>query len=601
MGRLVYAVAASAAFCTPLAAAPARADEPNAQITGDLPDDLRAAIAQAIGESERPIENRFEARRRARAAAEDAIAVLRSEGYYAYVVEPEIGEGDAPPATVHVTPGARFVFADPALRWVGEPPEPQAAEAATRALGLAPGRPGRAPDVIAAEGRAVAAVQQLGYADAAAQPREVVVDHADTTVRPTFRIASGPLVRLDGIRLVTRGRTRTGWVQRLAPWRSGQTYDPDDVAELERRLLDANVYESVTVALAPVGEETPDGLRPIVVSLAERRPRTLELGGSYATAEGAGLEARWTRYNLLRRADTVSLMGRASNVDSRAEASVALPHWMRPTQTLTATAGAYRTRTDAFDETGVGIRADVQRRFGRSLFSFIGGSYLTVGASLDLSRTNELRVGTLTPLGRDIVTAAGLLDLALDRSDDPLDPRRGWRVSARAEPTLLTGEVTVPYLRLQAQGSGYLPIGARARTVLAGRLRVGSIVNGTIPQIPASRRFFAGGGGSVRGFPYQAVGPRLADNTPQGGASLLEASAEVRHDVLGPWGVAAFVDGGAIGTDQLPGFDDLSIGAGVGIRYNLSFGPIRVDFATPVKKRRREAPFQVYVSIGQSF
>jgi translocation and assembly module TamA len=453
---------------------------------------------------------------------------------------------------------------------------------------------------VAAEGRAVAAIQKRGYADARAEPREVIVDHADHSVRPTFRLAAGDLVRLDGVRLITEGRTDPRWVSRLAPWAAGEPYDPEDVAELERRLLDAGVYESVTVALAPRAQTDEEGRRPVIVSLAERKPRTIELGGSYATEEGLGAEARWTRYNFLGRADTLSLLARASNLDSRLEATLALPHWRHPQQTLTAAAAAYRVRTDAYDETGVGVRTDVTRRFGRTSF-LTQGSFLTYGASLDFSRTEELRPQELTPLGRDLVTAALLGAFAVDRSDDPLDPRRGWRATARAEPTFIVGDDSIAFLRLQTQGSGYLPLDGQARSVLAARVRVGTMLNGQIPAVPASRRFYAGGGGSVRGFGYQAVGPRLADNTPQGGLSLLETSLEARHRITEKWEVAAFVDAGTVGSDQIPDFNDLAVGAGVGIRYHLGFGPIRVDVAVPVTDRRGASPFQIYVSLGQSF
>lgn len=451
--------------------------------------------------------------------------------------------------------------------------------------------------MIAAEGRVVAAVQKRGYADAAADPREVVVDHADASVSPNYRLRSGALVRLNGVEVVSDGRTRPAWVQGLAPWKSGDVYDPDDVAELERRLLDASVFDSVTVALAPLEKLTPDGLRPVIVSLAERKKRTIELGASYATTEGTGLDARWTRYNALGRADTLSVFGRLSDLDSRLGVEVSLPHWRRPDQTLKGSTQGYDVRTNAYDETGVGVRLDVQRRFTKT-------SYVTVGASADYSKTEEIRVRTLQPLGRDLVTIGLLGDAALDRSDDPLDPKRGWRLNVRGEPTVIFGrQANVPYLKVTAQGTYYQPVTRQGRTILAGRLRLGSILNGGIPSIPAPRRFYAGGGGSVRGFGYQAVGPRLddIDDTPLGGLSLMEASAEVRHAVVGPWGFAAFVDAGAIGTNRFPTVRDLSIGAGVGLRYNLGFGPIRIDVATPVNNRKGRAPFQLYVSIGQSF
>jgi translocation and assembly module TamA len=593
LARTLYAVVAATAVCLTLAPQ-AWAAQPRATVTGELPADLRAAIVRAIGESDRPIDNRFEARRRAEGAAEDALAVLRSEGYYAAIVEPEVGEGDAPTASVLVTPGPRFVLAPPRIEWVGAPPDAASIAAAQGALALTPGAPGRAADVVAAEGRAVAAVQKRGYADIKAQPREVIVDHATHTVEPTYRLAAGALSRLDGIELTSKGRTHGAWLQHLAPWKRGDLYQPRDVAELERRLLDTGVYDSVTVGLAPAGQLTPDGLRPVVVSLAERKRHTLSVGASYGTTEGPGADVTWTTYGVLGRADTLSVFAKASKLDSRTGVDLSLPHWRMADQTLASEIAAYKQTTDAYDSTGFGGHIDAQRHFTKT-------SYLTLGVSLDFSRTNELKPGTLTSLGRDVATFGTLAELALDHSSDPLDPRSGWRLSGRAEPTLLAGKGTVPYLKVQAQGSYYWPFGAQQQTVLAARVRLGSILNGTVGDIPAPQRFFAGGGGSVRGFAYQAVGPRLPDNTPQGGLSLGEASLELRHRLTDKWGLVAFVDAGAVGSHSILDVSDPGVGAGLGVRYNLGFGPIRVDLATPVAGRHGGAPIQIYVSIGQAF
>ena len=591
MGRLLYAVAASAALCAP---GLADAAEPKATIQGEMDPELRTTIQRVIGDTDKPIENRFEARRRARAAAEDAIAVLRSEGYYGYQVEPDVSEADPPKPVVQIAPGPRFTLGGMSLEWQGEAPPADVDAAAREALALHPGLPGRASDVIAAEGRVVATVQKRGYADAVAEPREVIVDHADHTVRPTYKIAAGRLVRLDGLDITSGGRTNPVWLRKLAPWNSGDAYDPDDVAELERRLLDTSVYDSVTVALAPPEKTTADGLRPVVVSLAERKKRTIEAGGSYATTDGFGVNARWTHYNRLHRADTIALYGTLSELDSRLGVDVSLPHWRRPQQTLKVGGSAYREQTDAYDESGVETHADITRRYGKT-------SYVTVGGSVTASRSDELKAGTLTTLGRDLITLQTLGDVLLDRSNDPLNPTHGWRLSARLEPTLILGDTNLPYLRAVAQGTYYQALDKQAKTVLAGRLRLGRILNGTVDQIPASQRFYAGGGGSVRGFPYQGVGPRLADNTPRGGVFLFESSFEVRRDLTQRWGFAAFVDAGAVGSSGPIDFQDLAVGAGVGVRYNLGFAPIRVDIATPVARRRGEPPIQVYVSIGQSF
>ena len=225
--RAYFARAVLSAVLASLIATAALAAEPKAVVEGDLDRALRQEIQRAAGDAKRRPDSPFEARRRAREAAQDILATLRSEGYYGSTVEPDVSEGDPPRAIVRVVAGPRFHLQDPAVQWVGPPPAPAAAATGVAAMGLSNGAPGRAADVVAAEGRVVAVVRKRGYADAAAQPREVIVDHADDTVRPTYKISSGPLVHLDSIELVTKGRTNPRWVRALAPWKAGAVYDPD--------------------------------------------------------------------------------------------------------------------------------------------------------------------------------------------------------------------------------------------------------------------------------------------------------------------------------------------------------------------------------------
>jgi translocation and assembly module TamA len=575
---------------TALTAWPALAEEPKAAVRGEIPEDLRDAIRQGMGEAPRPPATRLEARRRARDAAEDVIAVLRSQGYYGYMVEPDVTEAEPGQPYVEVTPGPQFLLADPHIAWQGDDPPEEIQGVGVAAMQLLPGEPGRAGDIIAAEGRITAAVQKLGYADVITNPREVIVDHADHTVRPEFRITPGELVRMDGIDLKTTGRTNPEWVRTLSPWTEGDVYDPEAVAELERRLLDVGVYESVTVSLAPK-EGAVNGLRPVVVSLSDRPRSTIELGAGYSTTEGIGIDGRYLRYNRFGRADTLSLLFRFAEIERRLEGELSLPHWRRAQDTLKFGGGVFQELTDAYDEVGVNAHIDLTRRKTKT-------TYRTFGLALDLTSTDE-RVPVVRQ--RDLATITGLGILALDRSDDPLNPKRGWRVEGRAEPTLSLGNDTSAYLRVQGQGSLYYPLGEEARTVLAGRLKIGSVVGGSLANIPAARRLYAGGGGSVRGYAYQGVGPRLPDNTPIGGLFVFEASGEVRHNFGNRWGGVVFVDIGGVSSTEMPDFSNVSAGVGAGVRYDLGFGPIRADIAVPLSKRDGDPSYQIYLSIGQSF
>jgi translocation and assembly module TamA len=586
VGRSWAAIHAALAISL-VAPAAAHAAEPKAVVQGDLDRNLKAEIQRAVGTSKAHAESRVDARRRAREAAADAIAVLRSEGYYDYAIEPDVSEGDTPTSIVRITPGPRSVLGVAEIVWDGPPPDAASAAAAEKALALKPGAPGRAADVVAAEGRVTATLHDKGYADAGVHPRRVVIDHEDHTLAPTYHVVAGTLVRLDGVRVITHGRTRPDWVGALAAWKKGDVYAPAKVAKLEQRLRDAGVFNSVTVSLAPE-DESVQGLRPVVVSLADRPPHTIELGAGYSTSEGAGATAKWSVYNVLGRADTLTVTARLAQIQQKLDGELDLPDWRRADQIFKVGGDVFGDDTQAYNDKGLGLRANVERHYTRTTFISFGGA-------LDAVNTREKTSINPNgiPVGEDLklLIVSGLAGFALDRSDDPLNPTRGWRVQAEADPTYVTGDRTLPYLKLQGQAAGYVSFDPDANTVLAGRVKLGSILGGSIPAVPADRRFFAGGGGSVRGFGYQKVGPQLIDGTPVGGASLFESSVEVRQHVTGPWGVVGFA----------PDFRQLDVGAGVGVRYNLGFAPLRLDIATPITRRKGDPWAELYISIGQSF
>ncbi len=585
------AAAAAASFVVGSAeAAPKRAPlQPRAQVQGVADRTLRAGLQRAAGEATGDPVNRVEARRRARQAAESITALLRSDGYYDATVTADIGEGEHAKGVVQVETGPLTRLLAPQVQWVGAAPSTAAEASARAAVKLKPGDPGRAPDVIAAEGRAVAALAQAGYADAHAAPREVVVDHADHSMRPSFKIAAGALVRMDGMQLTGRTRTEKRWLRRLAPWKTREVYKPADVAELERRLIDTGVYDSVTVALAP--HPNADGLRPVVVGLSDRAKNALSLGVGYSTTEGVLADTTYSIFNVLHRADTVTFLAKAQTIDTRLGVTESLPDFLNPGQTLRVGPDAFRNVDPAYTAQGGELVADLTQRYGRY-------SFLTKGLSFVYSQIDDHELGRL-----DIYSIRPLLAGSLDHTDNVLNATHGYKLDARAEPIYVFGQENLVYLKLQVQGSTYLPMDAAGDRVLALRAQAGSIIGGQIPQVPASDRFFAGGGGTVRGYGYQNVGPHYSDNTPQGGLSLIDGTIELRQRIAGPLGGVVFLDSGTVGSQATPSFSHIASSVGVGVRYDLGFAPVRVDIATPLNRPSGAAqpPIQVYLSVGQSF
>jgi translocation and assembly module TamA len=222
----------------------------------------------------------------------------------------------------------------------------------------------------------------------------------------------------------------------------------------------------------------------------------------------------------------------------------------------------------------------------------------SVGAELLASREKDIFGGQIVRGDRTYFIGALPTNLTYDGSDDLLNPTRGFRLGARFSPEISAQGSAFGYARAQIDGSLYVPAGEKL--VLASRIRVGSILGSNVDRIAPSRRFYAGGGASVRGYGFQAIGPRDANNDPVGGKSLVEFSLEARLR-LGDFGVVPFVDAGNISTFALPRLSSVRYGAGIGARYYSNFGPIRVDVGTPLNRQPGDSRIAVYVSLGQAF
>ena len=120
-------------------------------------------------------------------------------------------------------------------------------------------------------------------------------------------------------------------------------------------------------------------------------------------------------------------------------------------------------------------------------------------------------------------------------------------------------------------------------------------------DITFDKRFYAGGGGSVRGYTYQSIGPRDAANRPLGGSSLVEGSIEWRQRLSENWGMAAFLDAGAVGEEARPDVRQMRAGTGLGLRYLTAIGPLRFDLGLPLDRQKDDPSFAIYIGFGQAF
>jgi translocation and assembly module TamA len=579
-----------AAFCAtiglPVAAPAAWADSPVVLEGADH--DTREAILDLLPDRDAP-ESLFDAERIAEEAAARALVWLRSEGYYGATVTPQTGE-NPPIARLAITLGTRFTFEAPRITYEAETPNAVASRAADEAIAtVRPREPARAAVVLQAEADALAALQQNGYADAAALDRRVVVDHASAQLAAAFRFSAGELARLGGVRADPDNILRPSFIDRLQNWETGEVYSPQALARLRRDLTSTGAVSLASTTLAP-----PDanGLRDVVISLEPARRNAYEFGVSYSTTEGAGVQAQWTRRNLTGRADSLTIEAMLAEMQQGVSVALTRPHAAGLGHAATWGASIDREVLDAYSRQGVAIFAsvDASTRLRAST------SY---GVRLSADEYDDV-VGTVT----DAIVLSGFADWRNDSTEFTLDPRDGSITEFRLEPSVSSGDETLAFVRATAEGRIYESIGANDRVTLAARARVGWLeaVSGDPNDVPPDRRYYAGGGGSVRGYEYNSIYPQERDllGLTPGGQGVLEGSFEARWRFSDRWGAAAFVDAGTA-FDDWSEATDLSWGVGFGARYDLGFAPLRVDIAFPLDEDERKDDFALYVSLGQAF
>lgn len=561
------------------------------RVTGETADQaLLAEIERELAGGDAP-ETLFEGRRLARRAAERALGYLNSIGYFSAEVSHAVEPGPPIQPMIRVEPGPRFSIGDISidLRDVVLAPADQAAIDEAGVLGA--GDVAIPKDIIAQEAGYLAVLKSLGYADARALKRRSLGDREAATLDIVYLLRPGPKVRFGEVKFDDGVRTRRVYLEQIIPFEPGETYSPEALSTFNTRLSETRLYD---VSSARLDEEpaqvAADGsvVRDVAVTLIERDRYTLSAGTSISTSEGPGLTTSLTRRNATRRGDTLT-----GTVTLAAQRRALVADWRIPNavdynKALAFTADVGREETDAFDRDAIMVSGAYEvQRSARLTYSLGAESEFT--SEQDAFSERDLQILSVSAGAR------------LDRSDNPIDPVRGWKTDVRVEPAVALGDTTSQFFTVNGQVSAYSPLFNDDRFVAAARLRSGLVYGADTVDLPVSRRFFAGGGGSARGFAYQSVGPEDVDGTPTGGRGLLEVSAELRWRREGRLGYVAFLDGANVSNGQSPGLSDLRYSAGLGVRYQTAIGPIRLDIATPLDRESGDDPLQVYVSLGQAF
>jgi translocation and assembly module TamA len=534
--------------------------------------------------------------------------LLRNYGYYdgrisRIVSSPDAVDGEttneAPQVRFNVVPGTRYRFGTIDL---GDLSGALDAEDLRSSFDLASGDFVQGDAILAQRRSLIESLGESGYPFAKVEQPELVVDHAleaanlSLLVQPNGKYLFGGIVSddpefLSGSHLETIAR-----------------FDPQDVftassiVDLRRAIIATGLVSSVGVTprevTAPQGEEP--GVVALDVDLERGKLRTIAGALGYGSEEGVRVQASWEHRNLFPPEGALKLRGILGTQEQLGGVSFRKSNFGGRDRILTLDAFASTIDSPAFDARTVAFVASYERL---STLLFQKKSSWSVGLELIATSERPPEVDNIAEPRETFFVAALPLFAQHDTSDDLLDPTTGIRLSGELSPEISRseGQQSV-YLRSRFDLSGYQPVSDTV--VIAGRVAFGAISGTELDNIAPSRRLYAGGGGSVRGFGFREIGPRDEEDDPSGGRSLVEGAIEARIQtglLDGAVSVVPFVDAGSVSQSVRPDFAEVKFGAGLGLRYNSGFGSLRLDVGVPLNPSPTDSPVAVYVSLGQAF
>jgi translocation and assembly module TamA len=556
----------------------------------DIADDLRRSSYLFQFLNNKPLSLEGLARR-----ADDDVLRLRDtmigHGYYGADIRYRI-EGDAPPyaVTLDVDTGPLFRISGYHIAWrdnAGKEIAVPGGVNVNKALRKVAGKPATPETILGLERDVMDALKRNGYPMPVVYDRKVVIDHAAETADVTLAIGSGLRAVFGPVLLSGHEAVREDFIRRRIGWRAGDVFDIDKVVGTRKDLLQTGLFSSVEVALdaRQSAAEVPADIR-----LAERRPRTIGAGVSYSTSRSIEGRIFWEHRNLAGGGEKLRAEMDAGLDRYGIGAALTKPDFGGTVKrSLQVRTGFRQEFLDAYDKTSYSASSSVTHAFNSRLS-------LTLGGGMEFSQVKEKNRGA-----QDFWLLSLPAGVKYDSSSDALDPVTGLRAAINVTPYAAVNQSQESFTAAEAALSHYLPL-RRERIVFANRVKFGAVFGENVTAIPADKRLYSGGGGSVRGYGYQLVSPLDANGDPTGGRFQTEAGSELRFRVSDTFGIVPFVEGGRV-TEEIGfgGSERFLWAAGVGLRYYTAVGPVRADVAVPLNGRDKDDSFQIYFSLGQAF
>ncbi len=580
----------TALFCVMLvlAVAPARADAPyTVEIEGVGDKELRAQVvanSYLVRFSERPPLTVEGLNRRAADDKARLLVILKGRGHYAAKVRTSVTSGaDKARVVLNIDPGPIFTVQDFDVSFTGEPPEH--AEKIAEPAKQAKGRPATPDIILGAESNMLGLLRENGFPAPKLAERGVVVDHATKTAHVSLILDPGAPAVFGDVNITGMKTIDEAYLRRRVAVKKGARYDASKLRATREKLKSTGLLADIDV-----DEDTAGGAEaPVNVTVKEGKHRSIGAGVEYSTSTSFGTNVFWEHRNFFGSGEKLRLDLEGSVARQAAKAALTKPDLFgNIDRSLKLGTGYAQESFDAYDSRSYSLSAHINRKFTPQLSGSAG--FVAEVEEIDESGTPSETFALLSfPMSLRYSTVKNLLD-----------PQRGFRVESSLAPYKAVNSDLAFTIGILA-GSWYFPL-LPERIVLAMRGKLGVIAGDSAQDIPADKRLYSGGGGSVRGYAFQELGPIDAFGDPAGGRALVETGGELRFRLSDSVGLVTFIEGGRVNRDiDFTGGEKFRWATGAGFRYYTAVGPLRGDVAVPLDKRSFDDNYQLYFSLGQAF
>lgn len=529
-------------------------------------------------------------KRRAEGDISHIIQALQSQAHYGATAHFSINR-EGSKVTVKVQPGPVYPLAAFQIRYFQNGQEVSEnsliCPITLQDLNIEIGAPALPETILNAEDTILDKLNLQGYAFASIKKREVLADQQAKNVIVQLEIEIGPLTYFGPLTIKGLERVSEKFIYKKLRWCTGELYNPIKIEKTQEALELSALFRSVNITHA---EEPIDCDRlPMEISLVEAKQHSIGFGLNYTTSLGPGITGEWEDRNVFGEGQKLSIRSNVWQKLQEGSMTYLIPDFGRRDQNLIWLLDYCHERTKSFTEHALSFSGTIERKINEHLRISYGGMYKRLR-----SQRSDFN-GTFDLLKMP-------LQLRWSNADSVLEPTKGGTLQLKLIPSFQIFQPRFAYSINTLTGTIYQALTKDKRHIFAAKLMIGSIFGASKHEIPPPERFYAGSESTLRGYRYLTVSPLGRHDKPLGGRSIFIYSLEFRNRIGKNLGLVLFYDIGNVYWGPIPNFrKGFRQSAGLGIRYYTPIGPIRLDIAVPLNKRRIDNPVEVYFSIGQSF